>query len=220
MEKKSSNKLNHFTQLPRILTWLEKESLILADPEKWEDQNDVEMIKEYKTVKGIKKLFAICFCNDAETIHHWKAYAKGPLGCCVEFDQEKLLKAIDKVSEIRKKSVQYKEIAKINSTKIKAGNLPFIKRWPYRFEQEFRVIWEGETDRDIMEIKIPRNVIVKITLSPKLDDRLFKTIKEKLKKKPYYIPLKKINLSTVYKNDEWIGAFRKIADSHAKVGKQ
>jgi len=89
-------RLNRFTTLPVLLDFLERKKLVLLDPKSWDDKNDTEVILAYKEKKGIEKLFALCFTHDYETIHHWKTFANGSSGCCIEFDADKLIQIFKK----------------------------------------------------------------------------------------------------------------------------
>jgi len=108
--EKTPRKLNRYTTLPVLLNLLRMKKIVLLDPSAWEDRNDAEIILEYKKRKKIRKLFAICFGIGDETIHHWKTYADGISGCCIEFDEKKLLKSFKGINEIRLGDVTYKRI--------------------------------------------------------------------------------------------------------------
>src|SRR5690349_15189787 len=94
MNRKSiPKKLNRYTTLPVLLDLLRRKKIVLLDPCAWEDRNDDEIILNYKGRKGIRGLFAVCCGTGDETVHHWKAYANGISGCCIEFNGNKLLKS-------------------------------------------------------------------------------------------------------------------------------
>jgi hypothetical protein len=206
-KNKDSNKLNRFTSLPVLFDLLSNKRIVLRDSSTWEDKNDVELILEYKRRKQVSKIFAICFANGPETIHLWKAYADGIYGCCIEFDKEKLLKSFpdeDKDERIQKKKVVYRPID--DNCPYKCDDIPFFKRLPYWIEEEYRIIWAGETEEETKEFEIDLTSITKITLSPRMPACLYYSTKNKLKN--FYKLDCEINHSTILKNDDWITKFK------------
>ena len=206
--EKLSRKLNRYTTLPVLLDLLRRKKIVLLDPSTWEDRNDAEIILEYKKKKRTPNLFAICFSIGDETIHHWKTYADGISGCCIEFDENKLLSSFRRMKEVRWDDVTYKKIHEIEKMKVKIDRIPFIKRWPYRYENEFRIIWEGKTSRTTIDIDIDLHSINKITISQGMPSDVSASIKELLREE-IKDPSKKINRSTLYENRGWIKAFTK-----------
>jgi hypothetical protein len=200
-------RLNRFTTLPVLLDFLERKKLVLLDPKSWDDKNDTEVILAYKEKKGIEKLFALCFTHDYETIHHWKTFANGSSGCCIEFDADKLIQ-IFKKAKLRHGIVEYKKIKEATPNSFKLNQMPFIKRKPYECEQEYRIIWEGDTDANVFELDVPLDTINKITISQQMPEQVFITIKNLLKK-TFDDPEKRISRSTIYENKRWINSFKK-----------
>jgi len=201
-------KLNRFTTLPALLDLLRRRKLVLRDPSTWEDKNDAKIILEYKRRKKIPKLFAVCFCMGDETVHHWKTYADGISGCCIEFNKYKLLECFCNLPEVRYEKVIYKKIDEVENNTIMIDNMPFIKRRPYRFEKEFRILWEGKTRGKTIDLDIDLNSIGKITLSQEMFKNLYASV-EKLLRVIIGDPSMDINSSTLYENSRWINAFKK-----------
>ena len=202
-------KINRFTTLPILLDFLHRKKLTLLDPKLWEDKNDSEIIMEYKRIKSIKNLYALCFsCND-ETIHHWKTFSHGPSGCVIEFNAKKLIAIFDKYN-LRHGLIQYKKLSEIERKDfvIEIDKIPFTKRWPYRCEEEYRVIYETDKDINFFEIDIPLNTIQRITISQQMPKQIYDTIKQYLKDVTRN-PEDKINHSTLYENKRWIKRFKK-----------
>lgn len=203
------NKINRFTTLPILLDYLQRQKLTLLDPKLWEDKNDSEIIFEYKRRKSIKNLFALCFsCND-ETVHHWKTFSNGPSGCVIEFNPKKLIPIFDSLS-LKHGLIEYKKLNEIEKkgTIIEVNKMPFTKRWPYRCEEEYRIIYETNDTMDFYEIDVPLSAIQKITISQQMPKPIYQTIKEYLKQVTKN-PDSKINRSTLYENPRWIKRFQK-----------
>ncbi|PZR12164.1 MAG: hypothetical protein DI539_20255 [Flavobacterium psychrophilum] len=203
-------KLNRFTTLPILLDMLERKKLTLLNPRLWEDKNDSEIILEYKSRKGIENLFALCFSHDDETIHHWKTYSNGPSGCVIEFDAKKLFAILDEIPGLKHRKVIYKKIDEVSSKKtIELTDVPFTKRWPYRCEEEYRIIYETNEKMDFFEIEIPLSVIRKVTISQQMPEQIYNTIKSHLKGTTKN-PDSRISRSTLYENKRWINGFKKM----------
>ena len=202
-------KLNRFTTLPILIDLLEREKLVLIDPTTWDDKNDTSIIEIYKKEKNIRKLFALCFTHENETIHHWKTFADGISGCCIQFNKTKLIEQFQKIDNIRYDLVEYKKIIDINNSNIVRKNIPFIKREPYKFENEYRVIWEGDDDLAVFEIHISLDIIDKITFAYQMPEPVFQSVKKMVESR--YPNLNSIiNKSTIYENKEWIKKFKMI----------
>ena len=202
-------KLNRFTTLPILIDLLEREKLVLIDPTTWDDKNDTSIIEIYKKEKNIRKLFALCFTHENETIHHWKTFADGISGCCIQFNKTKLIEQFQKIDNIRYDLVEYKKIIDINNSNIVRKNIPFIKREPYKFENEYRVIWEGDDDLAVFEIHISLDIIDKITFAYQMPEPVFQSVKKMVESRcPNLNSI--INKSTIYENKEWIKKFKMI----------
>jgi hypothetical protein len=216
-----TNTLNRFTTLPVVLDMLMNKHLVFSNPKNWDDKNDSEILEIYKKKKysGKKaKLFALCFLKDHETIHHWKAFADGTSGCCIEFDKGKLTKLLSEYQGVRFGPVIYKRLKDLGDGSVDecVAMIPFIKRWPYRFEKEFRVVWDGITRKNNYEIPLKNfDIITRITLSQNLEktDKLFIKLQNFLSECVLASKIK-INWSTVYENREgWIKKFEGFKNS-------
>lgn len=212
-----STKLNRFTTLLTLLDLLRRRKLVLRDPSTWEDKNDAKIILEYKRRKKIPKLFAVFFCMGDETIHHWKAYADGVFGCCIEFDKSKLLTCFRGLHEVRYGKVIYKKIDEVENNTILIDCIPFIKRWPYRFEEEFRILWEGKTRGKATDLDIDLNSINKITLSQRMPKELYTSMERLLRANINDLSIE-INMSTLFENRRWIKAFKKRGITSGSTG--
>ena len=101
--------------------------------------------------------------------------------------------------------VKYRRIKSIEENPIKIDQMPFRKRYPYRIEKEFRVIWEGTTNKKYIEIDIDLNSIIKITISQNMPNDIYHTIVDLLRSE-INDPERKINRSTVFESKRWIRA--------------
>lgn len=204
VSKDAINYLNRFTTLPVLLDLLRRKRLVLLEPDQWEDRNDTEIMRVYKSRKKLKHLYALCFSHGPETIHHWKSFSDGIGGCCVEFNGRELRKVFDSLG-LRHGPVTYRKLIDVDSGAIRVNDIPFTKRWPYRCEEEYRVISE---DGQCREIDVPLWMINKITINQRMPDQVYYTIKDYLKE-ACDNPGQKIHRSTLYENRIWIQKFAK-----------
>ena len=52
-------------------------------------------------------------------------------------------------------------------------DIPFTKRWPYRCEEEYRIIVESNNDKDKhYDIDIPLDIIKRITINQQMPDKI------------------------------------------------
>jgi hypothetical protein len=201
-------KINRFTTIPVLLDMLTRKKLVLLDPATWDDKNDSAIMEVYRNRQGVEKLFALCCSYGDETIHHWKTFSDGISGCCVEFAAKELIDLLDTVGGVRHGPVEYRKIMELKAGTIAVRDIPFTKRWPYRCEAEFRIIWEGSTPNNCFEIDFDLAIIQKITVSQRMPEQVYITIRELLRG-AFKDPAKRINQSTLYRNDIWIGKFKK-----------
>jgi len=202
----SSNKLNRFTTLPFLIDLLKTKKLILLSPKTWEDHNDTDILLDYKEKQKIVGLLALCFTDQSETIHHWKAFSSGESGCCIEFDKTKLLDILSMDKRIEHKKVNYPTI--INSSIVSTEDIPFTKRLPYRCEQEYRIIMKHEENILFHPLDIKLDLITKITLSPNLPKPTFDTLEVVLTSLMDGVKIP-INHSSLFQNKDWIEGFKK-----------
>lgn len=203
--------LKRYTTLPILLDLLQRKKLRLLDPELWEDKNDLEIILEYKRKKNIINLFAYCLSHGDETIHHWKTFANGISGCAIEFDAQKLFIILDEIPNLRHKKVIYKKLSEIEkkSKPLNVNDIPFTKRWPYRCEEEYRIIVEGSQGNDtFFDIDIPLDIITRITINQRMPDNVYESIKGYLKNFKGKSE-SRISRSTLFENKRWINRFKK-----------
>lgn len=201
-------RLNRYTSLPILLDMLKRKRLVLLDPSSWEDKNDSEIMLEFKKRKRVQKLFALCFSSGDETIHHWKTFADGTSGCCIQFDAEKLISLLNKIRGVRYGPVVYKKLNELKDATIDIEQIPFTKRWPYRCEEEFRIIWNGRSKYDSYEIPFDLRIINKVTINQRMPEQIYETIKDYLRE-AFKQPEQRINRSTLYQNRIWINKFKK-----------
>ncbi len=201
--------LRRYTNLPALIYLLNEKKISLLDPTSWDDSNDSHYLSVYKSRKGLKTLLALCFTQVDETYHHWKVFADGSSGICIKFNRTTLISSVEKCAGVRTGKVEYLTLEEARKRNPTIDELPFIKRYAFEDEDEFRVIFES-TDSILAkkDIPIPLTSIEKVTLSPWAHPDLAKHVKEVLKSISGCKRLEIVR-STLIGNNEWksIGGF-------------
>lgn len=195
--------LRRYTELPYVIDYLHTEELALLNPASWDDRNDSFYIEEYARRSGVKSVYALCLANCAETYQHWRVFSHGSGGACIQFNPEKFLAAIANVSGVRSEAVKYRTISDLRHTKPTLNELPFLKRYAFQNEGEFRLFYASQEEGPaIHRIRMPRSAIDRIILSPWLPEAVAEHVKDALKAIPGCSKLK-IYRSTLVENENW-----------------
>jgi hypothetical protein len=159
--------LRRYTDIPALIHLLKYKKLTLLDPGSWDDRNDSYYLSVYKEKKSLKSVLALCFTEVSETYHHWKIFAGGSSGVCIKFNREALFTEIEQLKYVRFEKVKYLTLDDIRNEQPTVDELPFIKRYAFQDEREYRMVYESSTKEiKIKNIPIPLECIEKITLSP------------------------------------------------------
>jgi len=201
--KEPTKLLHRYTDLPALLSLLQKRQLTLLNPESWDDHNDSHFMALYKKSKKITCLLALCFSLAEETYHHWRVFAHGSGGIRISFDFDALVENIDQYEGIRCGTVKYRLIDEIKTKVPAVKDLPFLKRAPYRPEEEYRVIYEStEFEQRPVNFDLPLSTIRRITLSPWMNVKLVKAVRETIHLIAGCSELR-VSHSTLISNDTW-----------------
>lgn len=173
--------LFRYTNFASLIDLLVKRKISLLDPGKWTDRNDSAFIKLYGSSLGFKSLYAICFTSSVETSHHWHAFAPGTDGVRIEFDKYGLIECLENdKNSIDHGKVKYKTLKEVESQNFELGEMPFIKRYAFRGEDEYRVFYASKRllKSKIYEIKLDLSCIKKITINNNLPKELADPLKK------------------------------------------
>jgi hypothetical protein len=159
----------------------------------------------YRSTVAAKAVLAACFTQASETYHHWKVFAAR--GACIEFDKKSLLMALKAIDGLKFGMVKYFEIKRLSKEPQHIEQLPFLKRYPYRDEQEFRVIYTTDRKDTSMAIPFPLVAVRRITLSPWFTEEEIQAGKRAVRQ---IDGCSKINVyrTTVLENENWKSALR------------
>ncbi len=229
VEAAPPHKLNKFLEWKYAKRIIETGLIPLLSPENWPDENDRAVMAHYAQLRRQTTpdftVLASCFLCGPETVYHWKSFAeKEEDVCCIEFEAKKFIdRLIPPTGEFLKGKVKYRPWAQL-SKKVKwqnqedevIENLPFFKRWPFRCEDEYRVVWGGDQGSAQGGIHINvQDVITKVNLSPKLPKQEFEARKQALGRRPGI----EILHSTLNHNKDWMEAIQNIGTSQRSKSK-
>lgn len=195
--------LRRYTDLPALLHVLRTKQLTLLDPKTWDDKNDSHFMSLYKEKKKLKTVLALCFSQSPETYHHWRVFSHGPSGVCVVFDRVRLLEDLQAEPGIQTGHMEYLTLPKAKARSFRTDELPFLKRYGYKPENEFRVIYTS-TSKDIPALPVSIRIasIRSVSLSPwmhaTLSDSTVKAIREITDCKDL-----SVSRSTLISNEQW-----------------
>jgi len=195
--------LRRYTNIPALIYLLSERKITLLDPQSWDDTNDSHYLELYREKMNLASVLALCFTRTTQTYHHWRIFANGSSGVCIRFERTKLLNALMKQPGLRLHRVTYRRLDKIGAKKPVIAQLPFLKRSAFKYEREFRVIYEGREKKSTkLDIDIPLSCVDKITLSPWLPYALFTRVKRTLRAIDGCGGLAIVR-STLIGNEEW-----------------
>ena len=194
---------------------LRNQRITLLDPQSWDDTNDSFFLQLYKEKYGLRSVLALCFTQTSESYHHWRVFSNGSSGICITFHRKELLAAARKLSHIRMGEVKYLKLSEIGKMKLDARQLPFLKRYPFGHEDEFRIVFQSRKKLKSVDIAIPLRCIDRITLSPWLNVALSNDVKKVIWSIPGCDELS-IARSTLISNDDW-KSFGESATRHHKI---
>lgn len=199
-----SKPLRRYTDLPSLINILTNKKITLLNPKSWDDRNDSYFLSLYKEHKNLKTLLALCFSQTTETYHHWRVFSNGSSGVCIVFNKNLLLNSVKHISDVKCSEINYLSLQKIKNNKnISVENLPFVKRYGYNPEKEFRIIYESYSeDLDYLDVEIDINCIERILLSPWMDKNLIKSTEIVIKSISECSKIK-IKQSTLISNEMW-----------------
>jgi hypothetical protein len=160
------------------------------------------------TRKRLTTLRVLCFTDEGETIHDWSTFAAGPDGCCIQFDRPILEERLRELSVkgVRSQKVDHLTIDQVNRKiadhSCRLEDLPFMKRYPFRCENEFRIICESTQSLTCDEIDFVPQAITKVTLSETLSEPDFNLRLKNIRSLEGFEHLE-VNRSTLNDNSPW-----------------
>lgn len=199
----ASNYLRRYTNLAPALYLLETKNLTLLSPRSWDDKNDAHYLEAYKAKRKLRTVLAVCFTEASETYHHWRVFTSGSSGVCIIFEKNKLLRYVEGYRGVRVGNVRYRMIRELRDDKPRYKDLPFLKRYPFRDEHEFRILYENsKLGLYTKDIPIGTDSIMEIILSPWIPQALSDSVKNVMMGVDGCSKLR-IRRTTLVDNEEW-----------------
>jgi len=203
--------LSRYTSIPAMLDTLARRRIALLDPSTWLDRNDREMMLAYAAAAPQRRVFAYCMAEGREAAHHWQVYADGGRGARINFDQGRLLAALEGRPEIRHDTVSYVQWRDLEAS-LPSDRYPFIKRQVFSSEKEYRIVATvtGEpSDSLSYDVPIPTNCITSVYISGELPAAHFDTLEALIHKNPGFERLR-VRHSGLLRSDKWARALANL----------
>jgi hypothetical protein len=206
-------KLRRFTNLAAAIHLLQTRKITLLNPASWDDKNDAHFMAEYKRLRKMQTVLAICFASPQETYHHWRVFSNGADGICISFDRKRLLDAFKKQPGMTMGKMRYEYVETVAAwPELKVAQLPFLKRKPYQAENEYRVIYESaDKPMEFFDVDIDLAWIKAITLSPWMPPAFLTAVKTTLRAIPGCEHIEIVR-STLVGRESWQSLTARAAD--------
>jgi hypothetical protein len=199
--------LRRYTDLSRLFYLLAERKLTLLDPSGWDDRNDRYCLRRYREAKGHKSVLALCFVQSSERYHLWKVFGGGASGVRIKFNREALLTALNKAPGILHRQVEYLKLPELAGA-FSVDRLPFLKRYGFLEEEEYRVVYGSHKKLPKLDIDIPPGCIESVKLNPWLDADSFDRVKDAIRNVDSCWKSLKVAHSSLIDNEKW----REFAD--------
>lgn len=199
--------LRRYTDLSRLFYLLAEHKLTLLNPSKWDDRNDSYCLRRYREAKGHKSVLALCFVQSSERYHLWKVFGAGASGVRIKFKRKALLKAVDKVPGVLHDEVEYLTLKELAGP-FSVDRLPFVKRYGFLGEDEYRLVYGSDKKLPKFDIEIPPDCIESVKLNPWLDADSFEHVKDAIRKVDSNWKRLEVAHSSLIDNERW----REFAD--------
>jgi hypothetical protein len=203
MSKRPSG-LRRYTDLSALFYLLAERKLTLLDPQRWDDKNDSYCLAQYRKKKKLKSVLALCFVQSSERYHLWKVFGAGTSGVRIKFKGSELIAAVTKKEPtLRHDEIEYLLLDRVLKSSVPADRLPFVKRYGFQDEREYRLVYGSDVELVKYDIAIPLSCIESIKLNPWLDPSLFEHVKKAVRSISSDCASLKIVQSSLTNNENW-----------------
>lgn len=173
----STTVLRRYTDLASLIDMLHHKAITLLRPDTWDDRNDRLMMKTYANSFELKTLLALCLTSRGETYHHWKVFTDKSSGVCIHFRKDEFRQAM-RAAGVKVKRVKYLKLDKLNAQDHPIESLPFLKRFGFGDEGEYRAVYQSEAAEDLLkQIQIDLNIIDRISVNPWMPEPVFESVR-------------------------------------------
>lgn len=195
-----------YTTLASALDIVATGELTLLRPETWLDRNDTHYLEQYRRRRNYAAVYALCFTKAAETSHHWSSFAGGSDGVRLMFKRDALELDLVRSGACRMRDVEYCPIEESEGFAERVEDWPYLKRHPYRGEEEVRALFCCYHGNDrTKRVRLEQGTLHEIVFSPSLPMTLHGNLAQVIGRISKY-PIQRIHRSSLLRNDRWIGA--------------
>lgn len=194
--------LRRYTDLTALFYLLAECKLTLLDPRRWDDKNDSYCLYRYRKEMGLQTVLALCFVQSSERYHLWRVFGAGTSGVRIKFKRKTLLDAVDKVRGLKHGEVEYLTLKQISGSP-KVDRLPFVKRYGFQDEEEYRLAYGSKDKLPKFDLSIPPDCIESVRLNPWLDAGVFKRVEQAIRSVDSCWSGLTIVRSSLIDNDKW-----------------
>jgi len=204
--------VRRYTTLSSALDTLLNRRLVVLSPAKWDDQNDVRFMELYRACSDTGSLLALCFAMASETYHHWRVFAQGMEGICLEFDRLALERTVAMAEGFRAQEVEYLRVKDLEALgPDDRHKLPFVKRDGYSDEREWRIIAQRkEPALQTLDLPIDLSSITRVILNPWLPPPLGANLRKIIHDQPGCGQLR-VESSRLTNSESWKSAGARLA---------
>jgi hypothetical protein len=184
MKNRTNAKVYRYSSIAYVLDALARKEMTLLDPKSWADKNDSLYVDLYKQYRGAGAVFASCCTLSTETFHHWYVFGGTHAGAFIEYDRTELESCFKSLKaqghKIRYAKVKYFTLGRVEKDAT-LNSLPFLKRWGFQSEREYRVIVETDDESHLAyRIPIPMAAINRVVINPWLPDPVVETLRARI----------------------------------------
>ena len=203
--------LRRYTSISAVIDILRRKELPLLDPQTWEDRNDRYFMSLYKESGKLSGLYGLCAATCNETYHHWRVFTNTADGACIEIRRQPLEERLSELPGVRFGEVDYLILRKVGALgKGDRERLPFVKRWGFEPESEYRIIAEtNEPQQPALSLDFPVSLVACVHLNPWLPVPIAESLKVTLREIPGCSKLS-IARSQLIDSGRWKGAGDKV----------
>ena len=197
------DKLRRYTDVISALDTLQNKRLVLLSPKLWDDKNDSFYSEQYVRRSAYQSMMALCLTAESETYHHWKIFAE-KTGVCIILHKRRFIEHCQ-TAGLECRPVVYRTNPAMTEKIIHddIGDLPYLKRYAFRHEKEYRVIYGSIwADQKTQDLSLPISLIHRIVVNPWTPQDLYVSFKELVQRIPGCEKVK-VHRSLLTDNETW-----------------
>lgn len=213
----SDDVLRRYTSLPALIDVLVRQQITLLSYRNWVDGNDRRALQIYQETLNYGFVGAMCLTQAAETFHHWQIFAPGDAGACIVFDRRRFESAVVGKAHLLAGPVEYVQLNQVGALDAEdIHRLPFIKRYGFRDEREYRLLGYSVEERAALPLPITRDMIRYVVMSPFAHANLVASTTAALRGLPGWEELS-VRHSSLTDNQTWQAALGSYVSRHGTI---